>query len=64
MGISPLAQQIEAINLARNSHYDIYNLFNIIKIKSHPQEHKKAGETSKLQPFVRDDDVEGLRSDA
>ena len=24
MGISPLAQQIEAINLARNSHYYIY----------------------------------------
>ena len=30
MGISLLAQQIEAINLARNSYYDIYNLFNII----------------------------------
>ena len=59
MGISPLAQQIEAINLARNSHYDIYNLFNIIQIKSHHEEHKIAGETSKLQPFTRRDGGEG-----
>ena len=58
-GYISFAKQIQAINLARNSDYDIYNLFNIISIKSHHQEHKIAGETSKLQPFTREDVGEG-----